>query len=84
MIKIYHILTDFNKNATPRLNNKVMNLRELYNSIIVVHPLKISLSSDKFNVLKTSSIEDRGHLFSKTIGISRFSVVSSAKMSLIT
>ena len=39
--------------------------------MIVVYPLKISSSSDKFNVLKTSSIEDRGHLISETIGISR-------------
>ena len=28
------------------------------------------MSSDKFNVLKTSSIEDRDHLTSETIGIS--------------
>ena len=83
MIKIYHILTDFNKNATPRLNSKVLNLRELYNSIIVVHPLKISLSSNKFNVLKTSYTEDRDHLFSETIGISRFSVVSNVFGNLI-
>ena len=48
-----------------------MNLSALYSSFIVVYPLKISLSSDKFNVLKTSSIEDRGHSFSETIGIRR-------------
>ena len=48
-----------------------MNLSALCSSISVVYPLKISLSSDKFYVLKTSSIEDRGHLFSETIGISR-------------
>ena len=48
-----------------------MNLSALYTSIIVVYPLKISLSLDKLNVLKTSSIEDRGHLISETIGISR-------------
>ena len=45
--------------------------------IIVVYPLKISLSADKFYVLKTgsmrkmSSIEDKGCLSSKTVGISR-------------
>ena len=67
MQKIY-ILTDF-KNPTHRLNlnilwiknSIVMNLSALYSSIIVVYPLKIVLSSDKFNVLKRSSIEDRGH-----------------------
>ena len=48
-----------------------MNFSALYSSIIVVYPLKISLSSDNFNVLKTSSIDDRGHSFSETIGISR-------------
>ena len=48
-----------------------MNFNVLYSSIIVVYPLKFSLSSDKSNVLKTSSIEDRGHLISGTIGISR-------------
>ena len=36
----------------------------------LVYPLKILLSSDKLNVLKTSSIEDRGHSISETIGIS--------------
>ena len=41
----------------------------------VAYPLKISLSSDKFNVFKTSSIEDRRHLISETIGVSRISVV---------
>ena len=46
-----------------------MNFSALYSSIIVVYPLKISLPSDKFNVLKTSAIEDRGHLISETIGI---------------
>ena len=48
-----------------------MNLSALYRSMIVVHLLKIPLSPDKCYVLKTSFIEDRGHLFSKTIGISR-------------
>ena len=48
-----------------------MNVSALYSSIIEVYPLKISLSSDKFNALKTSSIEDRGHLISETIVISR-------------
>ena len=48
-----------------------MNFSALYSSIIVVYPLNISWSSDKFNILKTSSIEDRGHLISETIGISR-------------
>ena len=48
-----------------------MSFSALYSSIIVVYPLKISLSSDKFNILKTSSIEDRGHLISETIGICR-------------
>ena len=49
-----------------------MSFSACYSFIIEVYPLKISLSSDKFNVLKTSSIEDRGHLISETIGISRF------------
>ena len=48
-----------------------MNLNALYSFIIVVYALKIALALDKFNVLKWSSIEDRGHLFSETIGISR-------------
>ena len=48
-----------------------MNFNAFYSSIMVAYPLKISLSSDKINVLKTSSIEDRGHLISETIGISR-------------
>ena len=48
-----------------------MNFNALYSSIIVVYPLKFSLSSDKSDVLKTSSIEDRGRLISGTIGISR-------------
>ena len=48
-----------------------MNFSALYSSIIVVYPLKMSLPSDKINVLKTSSIEDRDHLISETIGISR-------------
>ena len=47
-------------------NSIVMILSTLCSSIIAVYPLKISLSSDKFNVPKTSSIEDRG----ETIGIS--------------
>ena len=45
-----------------------MNFSALYSSIIVVYPLLISLSSDEFNVLKTSSIEDRDHLISETLG----------------
>ena len=48
-----------------------MNLSALYISTIVVYLRKISLSSDKFNVMKTSSIENRGHLISGTNGISR-------------
>ena len=48
-----------------------MNLSALYSSTIVVYPLNISLSSDKFNIYKTASIEDRDHLISETIGISR-------------
>ena len=48
-----------------------MNFSALHSSIIVVYPLKISLSSNKLNIFKTSSIEDRGHLISETIGISR-------------
>ena len=59
------ILKDF-KNATPGLNlsifwiknSIVMNLNALYS--ILYH--KISLLSDKFNVLKTSSIEDRSFI----------------------
>ena len=47
-----------------------MSFCALYNSNIVVYPLKISLSSDNVNDLKTSSIEDKGHLISETIGIS--------------
>ena len=47
-----------------------MNFSALYSSIIVVYPLKISLSSNKFNTFKTYSIQDRGHLISETIGIS--------------
>ena len=57
------------KNATPLYlldkNNKVMNLSAVYNYITAVYPLKISLSSDKNNVFKMSSIEDMGHLFSE-------------------
>ena len=45
-----------------------MNFSALYSSTILEYPLKISLSSDKINALKTSPIEDRGHLFSETIG----------------
>ena len=52
-------------------NSMVMNLSALYSSINAVYPLKISLLSDKFNVLKASPIEDRGHLISETLGISR-------------
>ena len=48
-----------------------MNFNALYSYIIAVYRLKFSLSSDNTNVLKTSSIEDRGHLISGTIGISR-------------
>ena len=48
-----------------------MNFSALYSSTNVVYLLKISLSSDKFYVMKTSSIEDGGHLISGTIGISR-------------
>ena len=47
-----------------------MNFSTLYSSVSVVYLLKISLSSDKFNILKTSSIEDKGHLIIETIGIS--------------
>ena len=80
------------KNATPRLNFNIfsmknsiaMNFSAFYSSIMVVYPLKISFSSDKFNVLKTSSIEDRGRLISETIGISRifccFHPLQTAKM----
>ena len=77
-----YILTDF-KNATPRLNvniflmknSIVIHFSALYSSFIVAYPLKISLSSDKFNVFEKSSIENRGHLISETIGVSRISVV---------
>ena len=48
-----------------------MNFSASFSFIILVYPLKISLSSNKFNVLKTSSVENRGHLISETIGISR-------------
>ena len=73
------IRADF-KNTKPSLNlnffwiknSIVMNLNALFKSIIVVYPLKISESSDKLNVLKTSSIEGRGGLFSETIDMSRF------------
>ena len=47
-----------------------INFSALYTSIIGVYPLKIILSSDKFDVFKMVSIEDRGHLISVTIGIS--------------
>ena len=71
------ILTDF-KNTTRRLsrnifsikNSKVMNFNALYSLIKVVYTLKNKLLSDNFNVLKPSSIEDMGHLFNETIGIS--------------
>ena len=33
-----------------------MNFSALYSSIIVAYPLKISMSSDKLNVLETSSV----------------------------
>ena len=52
-------------------NSKAMNVSAFCSSIMVVYPLEISLSKNKFNVLKMSSIEDRGHLISETIGISR-------------
>ena len=48
-----------------------LSLGRVVRNPIVVYPLKIALSSDKFNVLKRTSIEYRGHLFSETIGISR-------------
>ena len=48
-----------------------MYFSAFYSSIMLVYPLNISLSSDKINVVKTSSIEDRGHLISETIGINR-------------
>ena len=48
-----------------------MNFNVLYSSVIEVYPLKISSASNNLNVLKTFSIEDRGHLISETIGISR-------------
>ena len=72
-----NILTDF-KIATPgsKLNisrikdSIVTNLTALYSSIIVVDLLKILLSCEKFNVLKMSSIEYRGHSFNETIGFS--------------
>ena len=65
----YDILTDF-KNATLRLNlyisriksSLVIILSSFYSSIIVAYLLKITLPSDKFNVFKSSSIEDRGAL----------------------
>ena len=47
-----------------------MNFYALYSSIIVVYPLKFSSSSDKSNVLKSYSVEDRGHLISGQMGIS--------------
>ena len=55
------------------LNRKkiVMNFSALYSTINVVHPLKSSMSSDKPNSKKTSSMKDRGHLISDTIGIMR-------------
>ena len=62
-----------------------MSFSALYSSNIVVYSLKIALSWDKFNVFKTSSIEDRGHLISETIGISHiFVVFTRFKLSLIT
>ena len=51
-------------------NSIAMNFNAFYSSIMVVYPMKISLSSDKFNGLKTSFIEDRGHLISETNDIS--------------
>ena len=48
----------------------VINFSALCSSVIVLYSLEISLPSNKSNVLKTSSIEDRGHLISETIGIS--------------
>ena len=35
--------------------------------LVVKYPLKISLSSGKCNVLKTYSIEDRGHLVKQLV-----------------
>ena len=74
-----HILTDF-KNATPRLNLAIFWIKTaqlcIIHSVIVVNLLKISSSSDNSNVLKTSSIEDRGHLFlMKQFVLAAFSVV---------
>ena len=57
------------------MKNSIVIKHALNSSIIVAYPLKILLSSEKFNVFKTSSIEDRGHLISDTIGVSRISVV---------
>ena len=70
------ILSDF-KISTPRLNliSIFMNLSALYSFIIVVHLLKISLSSDRFNVLKTSSIEDGVIYLLKHLVLAAFSVV---------
>ena len=48
-----------------------MNLSALQSYITVMYFLKISLSSDKINDLKTSSIEYRGHVIRETLGISR-------------
>ena len=66
------MLADF-KNATHRLNLNIffMNFSVLHSSIIVVYPLKISLSSDKFYILKTSSIVGQGDLISEALEISR-------------
>ena len=47
-----------------------MNFNALYSSIKLGYPLKISLSSDEFHVLKAFSLEVRGYLFRETIGIS--------------
>ena len=59
----------------------------IFSAITVVYPLKIKLSSDKFNILKTSSIEVRGHLISETIGISRifccFHLLQTDKMNVL-
>ena len=41
----------------------------MHYTVPLLYSLKMALSSDKFNVLKTSSIEDKGRLISKTIGI---------------
>ena len=46
-----------------------MILNALNSSTILVYPLKIGLSWDTYNVLEKSSVEDRGDLFSETVGV---------------